>query len=157
MVYRTGDLVKKQRDGNYVFVRRMDDQVKVNGYRIELGEVEMVLTSYHQVDQVVVLLLDGRLVAYVRPKPGVMFDAGEVEYMKSFASKSLTSYMMPKDVVVVDTFPLTPTMKIDRKAIPLIYPAPTLGSSNSNIDDAANEVTNPFYKSVLFCLLFMKF
>ena len=95
-VYRTGDLVMKSYDENYIFIRRIDDQVKINGYRIELGEIEMVLSSYPFIDQVIVLVIESNLIAYVKPKPEIAFGLGEIENMKIYAQKSLTSYMMPK-------------------------------------------------------------
>ena len=79
-----------------MFIRRLDDQVKVNGYRIELAEVESALSSYPLVEQVVVVVRHAQLVAYVKGKPGIDLGPDELASMKSQASKSLTVYMMPK-------------------------------------------------------------
>eukprot|EP01041_Mallomonas_annulata_P012877 gene12877-27158_t len=95
MVYRTGDLVKKLEDGNYLFIRRMDDQVKVNGYRIELAEIEVVLGSFPAVEQAVAVVRDGYLVAYVKMRKGETLGPAEVRDLKAFAGRSLTTYMMP--------------------------------------------------------------
>lgn len=55
-LYKTGDLVRYQADGNLIFEGRRDTQVKVRGYRIELGEVESVLERHEQVSQAVALV-----------------------------------------------------------------------------------------------------
>ena len=83
-------------DGNFVFVRRLDDQVKVNGYRIELAEVELALAGFPAVEQAVVVVRNGQLAAYVKPRRNVSFGAKDVSDLRGFASRSLTSYMMPK-------------------------------------------------------------
>jgi non-ribosomal peptide synthetase component F len=57
VVYRTGDIVKQLDGGEYVFVRRMDDQVKIDGFRIELAEIEAVYNQHDAVEQAVRSLL----------------------------------------------------------------------------------------------------
>ncbi|MFE1748583.1 condensation domain-containing protein [Coleofasciculus sp. H7-2] len=69
-LYKTGDLVRYQPDGNIEFLGRLDDQVKIRGYRIELGEIEAVLSQHPAVLQTVVMTREdaageNRLVAYV--------------------------------------------------------------------------------------------
>ena len=79
-----------------MFVRRLDDQVKVNGYRIELAEVEIGLSGYALVEQVVVIVRNNQLAAYVKPKAGTTFGAAEIAAMKAEASQTLTTYMIPR-------------------------------------------------------------
>ena len=119
IVYRTGDLVRYRADGTLVFIARMDNQVKVRGFRIELGEIETVLGQHEQVRQGVVMVHeaaggDKRLVAYVLPEG----DAPTISDIRGFLSKRLPSYMVVTDMMVMDSFPLTPNGKIDRKALP---------------------------------------
>lgn len=66
-LYRTGDLVRRRADGQFEFLRRLDDQIKLRGFRIELGEVESALREHPAVRESVVVAHDGRLVAYVVP------------------------------------------------------------------------------------------
>eukprot|EP01041_Mallomonas_annulata_P013707 gene13707-29145_t len=136
MVYRTGDLVKELDDGNFVFIRRLDDQVKVNGFRIELSEIEMVLMSHPIVDKAVVLIRNEQICAYIRLKKGAetftVSDVGIqqqkqsnqkqhvklIQDIKTHVARSLTHYMMPRHYVVVESFPVGNTGKTDKKALP---------------------------------------
>ena len=118
--YRTGDLARWRRDGTLEFLGRIDHQVKVRGHRIELGEIEAGLRSAPSVGQAVVVA-DGsaaaaRLVGYVQPLEAEAGPtAGE---LRSHLQQLLPDYMVPSVFVFVDDFPLTPSRKIDRKALP---------------------------------------
>ena len=70
-VYRTGDLVRMLPDGNFEFIGRIDDQIKVNGYRVELGDIETALNNLSCVENAAVNFykLESKqfLTAYVTP------------------------------------------------------------------------------------------
>ncbi|WP_050527543.1 MupA/Atu3671 family FMN-dependent luciferase-like monooxygenase [Pseudorhodobacter aquimaris] len=115
-MYRTGDLACWNGNGTLVFLGRTDHQVKLRGHRIELGEVEAVLEAHPQVLQAVVMARedtagDLRLVAYLRGT------APEAE-LRDVIGQSLPAYMVPQHFVTLDSFPLTPNRKVDRKALP---------------------------------------
>ena len=97
-----------------------DFQVKLRGLRIELGEIENVMLQEESVEQAVVVLrrddrLGDQLVAYVVGRSGASVDAAE---LTDRARASLTDYMVPSAVVVLDEFPLNPSGKVDRRALP---------------------------------------
>jgi acyl-coenzyme A synthetase/AMP-(fatty) acid ligase len=79
-----------------VFVRRLDDQVKVDGFRIELAEIESVFGAHPWVKQAVVVVRDGRLVGYLQPSEGRVLSSAELSSIREAAARSLTHYMMPK-------------------------------------------------------------
>jgi amino acid adenylation domain-containing protein len=119
-VYRTGDRVIRRPDGVHEFLGRIDTQVKLRGHRIELGEIESVLIEQPSVAQAVAAVVghglgDDRLVAYVTERRGVPFD--EVGVRRALATR-LTPIMVPSMYVVLDAFALTPSGKVDRRALP---------------------------------------
>jgi len=119
-LYRTGDRVRWTGEGVLDFLGRIDGQVKVRGYRIEPGEIESALTMYPEVREAVAVVRedapgDRRLVAYVVPESGASVDAAG---LKAHLRGLLPEYMVPSAVVVMETFPLTPNGKLDRRALP---------------------------------------
>jgi len=117
-LYKTGDLVRYRADGNIEFLGRVDHQVKVRGFRVELGEIEVALSQHPAVGEAVVLAReDGnkRLVGYVVPEgeqsPGVTA-------LRGFLRGRLPEYMIPSAFVVLESLPLTPSGKVDRRALP---------------------------------------
>ncbi len=119
-LYRTGDLVRYLPNGRLEYLGRMDNQVKVRGFRIELGEIENVMMKIDAISQGVVIVRedtpgDVRLVAYyvsVNNKQTTITDL-----RKQLRSK-LPNYMIPQHFVEIDSIPLTPNGKLDRKALP---------------------------------------
>jgi amino acid adenylation domain-containing protein len=119
--YATGDLVSLRRDGTFSYLGRIDDQVKIRGFRIELGEVESALCSHPAVLRgVAVARADEperprQLVAYVVPRPGQALTEAD---LRAHVRRSLPDYMVPSAVVFVDSFPLNPNGKVDRRRLP---------------------------------------
>lgn len=119
-VYRTGDLAKFRSDGTIDFLGRRDFQVKVRGYRIELEEIEHVLAAHDSVKDAAVIAWDDqenepRLVAYYVPLPGCTpADADLRKHLR----RTLPEYMCPSLFIRLQSFPLTPNGKLDRKAFP---------------------------------------
>ncbi|WP_254623733.1 non-ribosomal peptide synthase/polyketide synthase [Myxococcus sp. CA033] len=118
-MYRTGDKVRWLPDGELAFLGRLDFQVKLRGFRIELGEIEATLARHPDIREALVLLRedvpgDQRLVAYYTahsrpPEPAAL---------RAYLTKRLPAYEVPGALMALESFPLTPNGKVDRKALP---------------------------------------
>jgi hypothetical protein len=120
-LYRTGDLARWRDDGSLEFLGRIDFQVKIRGFRIELGDIEAALVALPSVAQAVVAArADDRggqtLAAYL-----VVRDAAAPPTpaeLRTQLSGQLPDYMVPSIWTFLDRLPLTPSGKIDRRALP---------------------------------------
>lgn len=119
-LYRTGDLARFRADGNIIFLGRIDFQVKIRGFRIELEEIEASLKKHPAVEAAIVAAKkdksgENRLVAYFSHDHQAAPDADE---LRNFLKATLPDYMVPSYFVPLASFPLTPSGKIDRNALP---------------------------------------
>jgi amino acid adenylation domain-containing protein len=118
-LYKTGDLGRFVWDGRIEFLGRLDSQVKVRGYRIELGEIETVLARHPGVRTCAVCVRedqpgDKRVVAFIVQSAENPPATGDLqEYLQAH----LPRYMVPSEFVRVLRLPLTPSGKLDRKAL----------------------------------------
>lgn len=122
-IYKTGDLGRWQADGSIEYLGRGDQQVKIHGCRIELGEIEAQLMRHAQVRQTAVIaqengLGEKRLIAYVVPdEPPATDAAPSSEGLRAHLKAVLPDYMLPSAFVILETLPLTPSGKLDRRAL----------------------------------------
>nr|WP_283657092.1 SDR family oxidoreductase [Paenibacillus sp. RC343] len=135
-LYRTGDLVRWLPDGNIEFLGRIDDQVKIRGFRIELGEIEAQLMKHPLVREVAVIAREDKqgekyLAAYftAEGEPGV-------EELREQLMQELPDYMVPSSFMQLDDMPMTPSGKIDRKALP----EPEWQGSDHTVSSPRNDV-----------------
>jgi mycobactin peptide synthetase MbtE len=122
-LYRSGDLARRNADGDIEFVGRADEQVKIRGFRIELGEVGAAISVDPSVGQAVVLAADlpqlGRsLVGYLTPTDGADCATVDLDRIRARVAAALPDYMTPAAYVVLDEIPITAHGKIDRAALP---------------------------------------
>jgi amino acid adenylation domain-containing protein len=114
--YRTGDLVTRDEDGNYIYLGRQDGMVKTRGYRVELGDVEAALYQHPAIHEAVVLpipdeLLGSRLRAVISADaPGILTREEVLDHCR----RQLPGYMVPDVVEFCEALPRTSTGKVDR-------------------------------------------
>jgi amino acid adenylation domain-containing protein len=122
-LYRSGDLAKWSSRGELEYLGRIDHQVKIRGYRIEPGGIENLLVKKDNIKEAVVMVKKNNqnekyLCAYIvfnhtAGDPGTL----RVDDLKDFLLRELPVYMIPNQFVKIDAIPLTPSGKIDRKAL----------------------------------------
>ena len=125
-MYRTGDLVRWHRTAaappRLHYLGRTDAQIKLRGVRIEPGDIEAVLGRHPAVTAARVITRGDRLVAYYVPAgattPGTL---------REHAASLLPVHMVPSEFVEISEFPLTPSGKLDRRALPASDPTGATG------------------------------
>jgi amino acid adenylation domain-containing protein len=116
-VYKTGDLVIEEADGNYTFLGRRDNQIKSRGYRIELGEIETALYAHPEIREAAAVaipddMITNRIKAYVVAESEL-----DPRNLSTFLGDHIPKYMVPGEFEFRDVLPKTSTGKIDRQSL----------------------------------------
>ncbi|MCC5635067.1 amino acid adenylation domain-containing protein [Nostoc sp. CHAB 5844] len=116
-LYKTGDLVRYQANGNLEFLGRIDNQIKLRGFRVELGEIEAVLRQSSKIREVVVVVREQQqqLIAYVVSEGQQVINITELQRL---LKETLPEYMLPSTFVILEALPLLPNGKVDYQALP---------------------------------------
>jgi amino acid adenylation domain-containing protein/thioester reductase-like protein len=117
-LYRTGDLCRWMYDGNIDYLGRIDFQVKVRGFRIETGEIENKLLNQEKIIEAVVIAREDSagekyLTAYL-----VADQELDIAEVRDALGEEVPEYMVPSYIMQLDEIPLTPSGKVNRKALP---------------------------------------
>jgi acyl carrier protein len=117
-LYDTGDVARWLPDGALEFRGRVDEQVKIRGYRVEPAEVETALRTHKVVREAVVVTWeatagDVRMVAYC-----TVDGVTDPTDLRGYLGTLLPEFMLPSAIAVLDSFPQTPSGKVDRLALP---------------------------------------
>ncbi len=130
-LYRTGDLARRLADGRLEFLGRADAQVKVRGFRIEPGEIEALLAAHPAVAAAAVVARtagegrERRLAAFAVPRAagtaGSLGSNGpDTAEVLAWLAERLPAYMVPAELAWLPELPLSPTGKVDRRALAAI-------------------------------------
>ena len=119
-LYKTGDVGRWAADGNLELLGRVDDQVKIRGFRIELEEIRAHVLRHPAVEDATVISSPadshgGQLVAYAVPAGDQALTPHE---LRRHLAERVPDYMIPAFIVLLESIPLTPNGKVDRKALP---------------------------------------
>ncbi|NOQ25413.1 MAG: amino acid adenylation domain-containing protein, partial [Bacteroidales bacterium] len=146
LLYRTGDLAIENTSGEIEIIGRIDHQLKIRGFRIELGEIESTLLKHENINESVVLGIeennDMYLCAYVVCKEELNH-----EEIRSYISLQIPDYMVPTYFVELESLPLNPNGKVNRKALP--SPEVTAGKDYVAPSNATEERLVEIWSEVL--------
>ncbi|WP_432339519.1 amino acid adenylation domain-containing protein [Bacillus tequilensis] len=113
-MYKTGDVARWLSDGNMEFLGRLDDQAKIRGYRIEPGEIEAALRSIEGIREAAVTVRtdsgEPELCAYI--------EGLRRNEVRAQLERLLPGYMIPAHLIEMEQWPVTPSGKLDRNALP---------------------------------------
>lgn len=118
-IYKSGDLVRLQEDGNIDYISRIDKQVKIRGFRIELSEIEKAIEAIRDINKAVVVVheheqdRDKQIVAYYEAS-----QPQSTSTLKKLLSHTLPNYMIPVHFMKIDKIPITINGKLDTRALP---------------------------------------
>lgn len=141
MYYRSGDLVRLS-NGGLEYVGRKDLQVKIRGYRIEIGEIEENLAKHDDIKDVAIIAKSNdngekMLVAFYTSKVG---DALSKSELASFLKAKVPAYMVPSHFVFLESMPVSPTGKMDRKRLDVYEIPDTLDEVSEHYAAPENEL-----------------
>ncbi|WP_033386788.1 non-ribosomal peptide synthetase, partial [Pseudomonas psychrophila] len=121
-LYRTGDQVRWRHEGVLDYLGRLDQQVKLRGFRVEPQEIEARLLAQPKVAQAAVLIRDTlagpQLIGYYTALDGDLPDTEHSAQLKAALAAELPEYMVPAQLLRLDAMPLSPSGKLDRRALP---------------------------------------
>ncbi|WP_285690254.1 non-ribosomal peptide synthetase [Actinoplanes sp. NBRC 103695] len=117
-MYRTGDLARWNDDGMIDYLGRADEQIKIRGYRIEPDEIRDVVQKFPGITRAEVVAFEHSTGLQLAAYYITTADLDISESLRNHLAVYLPDYMIPAALVAVDSFPLTPTGKLDRRALP---------------------------------------
>nr|WP_252979178.1 non-ribosomal peptide synthetase [Pseudomonas cyclaminis] len=112
-LYRTGDRVRWNANGVLEYLGRLDQQVKLRGFRVEPEEIEARLLALDGIAQAVVLVRNATLIGYYTASTAL-----DEQDVKAALAAELPEYMVPAQLMRLDAMPLSPSGKLDRRALP---------------------------------------
>ena len=114
-LYKTGDRAKIHLEGDIEILGRMDRQVKIRGFRVELDEIEYFIKNMAGINNCAAIEYQDGIAAYYATTDGRSLAKEDiVDYLKRY----LPAYMIPNHFVHLKSFPLNPSGKLDRQALP---------------------------------------
>lgn len=147
-MYHSGDLVRKDNNGDLIYLGRMDDQVKIRGFRIELNEIESAINDIPGVYQSTVGIKNSNdfnslILGYFTAEKNV-----SIEKVKDLLAKKLPYYMIPNLMYKIDSFPLTVNGKIDISQLPVFKNVDPSNSANEK-SSKKEEIIVSIFENVL--------
>ncbi|MDO5441461.1 MAG: amino acid adenylation domain-containing protein, partial [Bacillota bacterium] len=146
--YHSGDIVRMDKNGEFEFFGRSDNQVKLRGFRVELDEIEKAFCSFTGVKQSKVIVRNNGKEDYL----AAFFTADhqiDLGNLRTHLKSILTYYMVPAAIMQLDQMPLTTNGKIDKKALPEISISKKHRSSKRTAKKTTEQELCDLFKQIL--------
>lgn len=144
-IYKTGDLVKWNKDGYLEFLGRIDTQIKIRGFRVELSEISSTINSYDGIKESYTIFdtinNEKAICSYVVSRRKINF-----EDLKKYLSNHLPKYMIPKYFMQLDKLPINQNGKVNKKLLPRDF---NTYNNNAKIVLPESDLENSLYRA--FC------
>jgi amino acid adenylation domain-containing protein len=130
-LYQSGDLARETTEGDFLFMGRRDQQVKISGVRIELTEIEQAIHALDYIQHAELLAVEHptigtQLCCYVNVKEHcTMTESNIPAAIAAQIKNQLGVYKVPAHIKVLSHMPLTANGKIDRKNLAARSVSPT--------------------------------
>lgn len=133
-MYMTGDSARRDEDGYYWVIGRVDDVIKVSGYRLGTAEIESALVSHNAVAEAAAIGLPhdvkgNAIHAYVILRAGAEVTEDLVEQLRQHVGHEVGPIAKPEHIEIVDSLPKTRSGKIMRR----VLKAKALGQDPGNL------------------------
>jgi|GEM_PF-4781509 len=149
VLYKTGDLVKWNEQGNLIFHGRNDFQVKIRGFRIELAEVSSAIEKYQNISKAIVTVggegENKMLCSYIKADVVV-----NLKKLKEFLKRNLPGHLIPNTIIQIDKIPLTESGKIDFKSLPKAERESVADNENLSLTDLQKQLIQIW--SAILCI-----
>ncbi|WP_330275560.1 amino acid adenylation domain-containing protein [Lentzea sp. NBC_00516] len=148
-MYRTGDLARWNEAGMIDYLGRADEQIKIRGYRIEPDEIRDVVQKFPDVTRAEVVAFEHATGLQLAAYYSTTADHDISESLRNHLSRYLPDYMVPAALVPVESFPLTPTGKLDRRALPAADVAASGVSTGRPLESETELAVAAIFRAVL--------
>ncbi|MEV6172496.1 amino acid adenylation domain-containing protein [Streptomyces sp. NPDC051954] len=148
-MYRTGDLARWNEAGMIDYLGRADEQIKIRGYRIEPDEIRDVVQKFPEVTRAEVVAFEHATGLQLAAYYSTSADLDISESLRSHLARYLPDYMVPAALVPVESFPLTPTGKLDRRALPAADVAASGVSAGRALESETELAVAAVFRAVL--------
>ena len=139
-VYFAGDGARKDNDGYFWIMGRVDDVINVAGHRLSTMEVESALVSHPKVAEAAVVgrpddLKGQAIVAFVTPKSGVTADDALARELREHVAKHIGALARPEEIRFADALPKTRSGKIMRRLLREVASGSTARGDTTTLED----------------------
>ncbi|WNV85309.1 non-ribosomal peptide synthetase [Umezawaea sp. Da 62-37] len=148
-MYRTGDLARWNDAGMIDYLGRADEQIKIRGYRIEPDEIRDVAQEFPEVTRAEVVAFEHATGLQLAAYYSTAADLDISESLRDHLARYLPGYMVPAALVRVKSFPLTPTGKLDRRALPAADVAASGVSAGRALESETELAVAAIFRAVL--------